>query len=42
MSSAFLNNCKKFRALLKEGSLMLPGAFNGQVARLVALNGTLQ
>jgi hypothetical protein len=39
MSTAFLKNCQKFRALLKEGGLMLPGAFNGQVGRLVAMNG---
>lgn len=42
MASAFLHNCRKFRALLKEGGLMLPGAFNGQVGRLVAANGTLR
>ena len=40
MASAFLHNCHKFRALLKAGGLMLPGAFNGQVGRLVAANGT--
>ena len=39
MSTKFLNNCVKFRKLLAEGGLMLPGAYNGQVARLCALNG---
>lgn len=39
MATRFVQNCQKFRELLKEGGLSLPGAFNGQVGRLVADNG---
>ena len=39
MATRFLNNCKNLRALMRKECVMVPGAFNGQVGRLAALNG---
>jgi methylisocitrate lyase len=35
----FTSRCKEFRKLLKSSCLMLPGAFNGMTARLIAEKG---
>lgn len=37
----FLENCQKFRALMTNDCIMVPGAFNGMSARLAAENGLL-
>lgn len=39
MSTRQIKNCNKLRDLLKSECVMLPGAFNGAVARSCADNG---